>query len=248
MYVDSLRPSVVSFDFYPFFANNTIRRDYFYSLSLLVSHSGNAPVWCHPMTTGHLAYGDPTPAQLRFMYYAPLGSGVKGFVAFTYARPRSPDYRESLITDDGVLTSRGQFVASLQNYIKTTFAPVIMTARLLEVYHQTPYPNQDAIVPVTSASHQRISRISDERLMASRFLQERREYLVVVNKSLSDLGSSTLELRGTATQALLAPRQRPDSHCRWRSIPRETLPLFFRRWKAGKEFSYSFQDNCSRRS
>ena len=62
LYIDNLRPTVISFDHYPFFADGTIRRDYYYNLSVIRRKAGKRPFWAYPMTVAQaLPIPEPAP-------------------------------------------------------------------------------------------------------------------------------------------------------------------------------------------
>ena len=81
-----VKPAVLSYDHYCLMKDGTDRADYFENLSLIREHglSHGVPPWNIILSTPHLAYRDPTAAEMRWQVYTSLAYGMKGLMYFTY--------------------------------------------------------------------------------------------------------------------------------------------------------------------
>jgi hypothetical protein len=208
VYVDSLKPSVVSFDHYPFFKNGKVRRDYFYNLEVIRRKAGERPFWAYPMTVDHLEYADPTESQLNFMYFCPLAYGAKGLVAFCFWAPSdTKDYRLSLIDQTGKPTSKYPIVSRLNLYVGRLLGPMIMKSRHVGVYHASRFPMEQLFVQDTLRAAPDVPVMTGNRkLLFGLFRDGSTTYLLVVNKDLAKSETATVSLKGTFTSIGIAPR------------------------------------------
>lgn len=208
LYIDNLRPTVISFDHYPFFADGTIRRDYYYNLSVIRRKAGKRPFWAYPMTVGHLAYSDPSEAQLNFMYFCPIAYGAKGLIDFCFWTPSdNENYRESLIDANGEPTRRYFLIKRLNLYVRRILEPVVMRVPNVMTYHVSSYPqNQLYISDEIGEDSTRVLFADDEHVMVGVFANPSNRYLLVVNKSLSTISSVRIHLKGQVSRIFFSPR------------------------------------------
>jgi hypothetical protein len=207
LYVDSLQPSVVCFDHYPFMRDGSIRRDYLYNLGIIRKMAGSIPFWASPMTADHLSYVDPSAEHLRFMYFVPAAYGAKGLMIFTYSTPPSSDYRSALIGRDGKKTAKYGIVSQLNSYFRSVMGTVLMNDTCVAVYNLSTFPGNQVFVDtgIPSDSPYLVS-INDDRLLASVFEGPGTRYLLVVNKDLKTATNVEIALKGAIPSVSFAPR------------------------------------------
>jgi len=81
-----VRPQVLSYDHYCLLQGDRDRPDYFENLELIREYGlrYGVPPWNIILSTPHLGYRDPTPAEMRWQVYTSLAYGMKGLMYFTY--------------------------------------------------------------------------------------------------------------------------------------------------------------------
>jgi hypothetical protein len=207
MYIDSLRPAVVSYDHYPFFRTGDIRRDYFYNLRIIRQKSGDKPFWACPMTVDHFRYVDPKEAHLRFMYFCPIAYGAKGLIAFTYWPPSENRYRSSLFDRQGRKTEKYDIVRKLNLYVSKVLEPVIMNVPHVALYHASSYPNNQLFLEDSlKANSQIVASISSEKILVGVFKNQKKTFLFVVNKSLDTVSNVQIGIKDVVRSVYYAPR------------------------------------------
>jgi len=79
-------PRVLSYDHYCLMRKGGIRPDYFENLDLVREYGlkYGIPPWQIILSLSHLAYRDPTAAEMRWQVYTSLVYGMKGIMYFTY--------------------------------------------------------------------------------------------------------------------------------------------------------------------
>lgn len=206
-YIDSLQPAVVSFDHYPFFKDGSVRRDYFYNLKIIRQKSGERPFWTYPMTVDHYDYVDPQREHLYFMYFSPIAYGAKGLIVFTYWPPPVKGYRASLFDQKGRMTEKYNIIKRLNSYVASVLGPVVMRSSHLGAYHASNYPNrQHEVDDVIYEDSEVIASIANSKLMVGVFRNDKKIYLLAVNKSLQTIENAEFTVRGTVSTVYFAPR------------------------------------------
>ncbi|MGB5875104.1 MAG: hypothetical protein WBH56_15400, partial [Bacteroidota bacterium] len=205
LYVDSLRPKVVSFDHYPFFADGRIRPDYFYNLNVMRRRAGSRPFWAYPMTVDHLTYVNPGPSHLRFMYFCPIAYGAKGLIVFTFWQPKIKEYREAIVDLEGNPTSKYDVIKELNLYVSRLLGPLVMEQPHRRIHHASSFPDQQNVYAFKPSDSRLIKEIDDGRLLVGEFGDDQVAYLLVVNKSLEDMESFEITLRGKETSVWVGP-------------------------------------------
>ena len=104
-YLDTVRPSLISFDRYPFLTDR-LDTDYFETWAIVrrAALEAGVPAWTYVQSTGFRGHAVPTAAQLTWQVNVSLAYGCKGIQYFTYWTPdpaRGEGYTEALITTDG---------------------------------------------------------------------------------------------------------------------------------------------------
>jgi hypothetical protein len=207
MFVDSTSPAVLSFDSYPFFRDGNVRRDYFYNLEVIRALAGSRPFWACPLANDHATYADPTDAQLRFMYFAPLAYGARGLMIFSYASLPYDGYRSAMLDRQGRQTHKYAAVRQLNLYVSRVAGPILMQTRCVGVYHASAFPREQQYLTVGIDSDAAVlSAISDPQVMVGVLESDTSRYLLVVNKALDSRSNIDISIRGETPEVLFAPR------------------------------------------
>ncbi|HVX44441.1 MAG TPA: hypothetical protein VHC49_11175, partial [Mycobacteriales bacterium] len=102
-FVDTVDPSVLSFDHYALLGPTGIRADYFQNWALVrqAALAADIPSWVFILAMDHLGYRRPTPAELLWQVNVSLSYGCKCIQYFTYWRPAGDGWGQALIDIDG---------------------------------------------------------------------------------------------------------------------------------------------------
>jgi len=207
MYVDARLPAVLCFDNYPFFRDGNMRRDYFYNLEVIRNLAGDRPIWACPLTNDHATYADPTDAQIRFMYFAPLAYGARGLMIFSYSHLPYKGYRSAMMNPEGRETRKFSSVKLLNLYMYRVTGPVMMRTKCVGVYHASSFPKEQQSIPVwIDPDAPVLSSISDPQVMVGVLESDTSRYLMVVNKSLRNRTNVDISIKGDVPRVSLAPR------------------------------------------
>jgi len=206
-YIDSLRPAVVCFDHYPFFKSGKVRRDYFYNLAIIKKKAGKTPFWAVPMTVDHMAYADPTEAQMSFMYMCPVAYGAKGLIVFTFWELPDREYRLAVVDNSGRPTAKYPILKRLNLWVSRVLGPLVMQLRHLAVIHASRFPdNQQYVEDTINSGSPLVVSLGNDKLMAGVFENSSSYYVLVVNKSLEPITSADLTLKIVVPKVAFAPR------------------------------------------
>jgi hypothetical protein len=207
MYVDRASPAVLCFDNYPFFRDGNFRRDYFYNLEVIRQLAGTRPMWACPLANDHATYADPTVAQMRFMYFAPMAYGAKGLMIFSYAHLPYEGYRSAMLDGQGRSTRKHDAIRALNLYVTRVAGPVLMSTSCAGVYHASNFPREQQHIPVgIPADAPVVSAISDPQVMVGVLESDTSRYLMVVNKSVQSRTGVDIAVKGSVPVVTLAPR------------------------------------------
>jgi len=194
---------LVSYDHYPFVSlpsGETWTRDtYFENLSMIRQKAGTRPFWAYPMSMGHGSYVDPEDTHLRFMAFSPITYGAKGLIYYTYSDlPAEYGYRSALIDDKGVPTPRYYDVQRINHYIHNIVGPVVMNSVHLGAFHKSNDPTLEVIPQdqKINSNTPLISDINNENILFGLFRDAENYYVLIVNKSLSEINRVVPTLKG----------------------------------------------------
>ena len=155
---ESRRPSVVSFDRYPFYANGGVDQHYFYNLEIARSMAAGRPFWTYVMSVHHgkpsdVEYINPTEEHLRFMAMAPIVYGAKGLIYFTYELPNATKsdgtradgfkFFSAIVDHCDVLTDKYAQVRTINWFITNVAGPIAMRTTCDVVLHQSTFPTHE---------------------------------------------------------------------------------------------------------
>jgi hypothetical protein len=206
------RPEVVSYDYYPFKKDGSVRSDYFYNLRIVKNKAGKRPFWCYILTTQHGNYPDPDAYQLAFSAFCPIAYGSKGLLYFSYETipgRYGGDYKDAIIGRNGKPTVKYEIVKNINNYIKNIIGPVVMTSKYIGTYHMSSQPTKEIFDEKNLVNKKTpyVKSISNDNIMVGIFQSSIRrgdKYLFFVNKSATSLNNVKVSLNGNFAQRIFA--------------------------------------------
>jgi len=104
-YINTVKPSVVSYDHYHF-TNHGDRPGFFENLSIVreLSLKHELPFWNIVLSISHFDYRNLTEAEKRYEAMQTLAYGGKGVFFFTYWQPEPKNWGDAIINFDGTPT------------------------------------------------------------------------------------------------------------------------------------------------
>lgn len=199
---------VVSFDYYPFTKNGTLRNSYFYSLNYLSKAAGTRPFWSYILSTSNPYLPDPTQYQLNFSVFCSLAYGAKGIIYFTYEPIPSRNggkFGDAILDANGNPTKKYTYVKTINQYVAKVLGPVIMNSARIGTYHTSANSANEIIdkSQVLSSNSSGI-KTSNTNLLIGVFKSNSSiaKYLLFVNKENKDLDNVSFSIPGNITQRL----------------------------------------------
>jgi hypothetical protein len=103
-FVDTVRPSLLSYDYYPF-GPTSDRPTFFTNLALVrdVAQRHELPFMLIVLAMPHLVYRNPTEAELSWQVYHALAYGARGISYFAYWTPVRVEYADRLKFRNGLI-------------------------------------------------------------------------------------------------------------------------------------------------
>jgi hypothetical protein len=138
-YMSKVRPQILSFDFYCFYAGE-LRPSYFENLEIIRNSSltNHVPFWAFTLSTQHYLYDMPTEGQISFQLYCNLAYGAKGLQYFTYGF--IPNFSLMAPIDSaGNKTQIWTMARNINNGI-LKLGPILKTLKSVDVYHTVDLP------------------------------------------------------------------------------------------------------------
>ncbi|GAA2841112.1 hypothetical protein [Kribbella solani] len=119
-FVDTVKPSLISFDRYPLLSAGREDANYFHNWAIVrdAALRGDVPAWVFIQTLAYNNHREPTAAELRWQINVSLAYGAKGIQYFTYWTPepaRGEGFGPALITVEGRRTSRYYAAQQINN-------------------------------------------------------------------------------------------------------------------------------------
>jgi hypothetical protein len=156
-YLDTVRPSLISFDRYPILTDR-IDTDYFDTWAIVrkAALAAGVPAWTYIQSGGFSGHATPTASQLAWQVNVSLAYGCKGIQYFTYWTPdpaRGEGYTQALITTDGHQTA---LYAAAQTLNHSWLQPVGRQLKPLiseSVQHANDTPLPTGTAPFTPGDH-----------------------------------------------------------------------------------------------
>lgn len=155
-FLEMVRPRVLSYDHYCLLRDGGIRPDYFENLQIIrdAGLRDGVPQWQIILSTPHLAYRDPTEAEMRWQVYTSLAYGMKGLMYFTYWTSGRAEEGQFAIVDAEGRPARLYPIVQQLNAEVRALGPTLLGLTSTGVYHTGEIPRgaarlgTDAIVQV----------------------------------------------------------------------------------------------------
>lgn len=155
-FLEMVRPRVLSYDHYCLLRDGGIRPDYFENLQIIrdAGLRHGVPQWQIILSTAHLAYRDPTEAEMRWQVYTSLAYGMKGLMYFTYWTSGRAEEGQFAIVDAEGRPARLYPIVQQLNAEVRALGPTLLGLTSTGVYHTGETPRgatrlgTDAIVQV----------------------------------------------------------------------------------------------------
>lgn len=137
-FLETVQPRVLSYDHYALLRAGGMRPDYYENLAIIrdLGLQHNTPQWQIILSLAHLAYRDPTEAEMRWQVYTSLAYGMKGIMYFTYWTPPSlaQEGRYGIVDGEGRPARLYPIVQQLNSEIRALGA-TLLGLTSTEVYH-----------------------------------------------------------------------------------------------------------------
>ena len=202
-YIQTVRPTFLSYDFYALMADGTVREGYFQNLEVVraAAQRSNLPFWNTVLSNAHFHYADPTDAGLRFQLYTTLAYGARGISYFTYFTPNVGNYRLGPIDQFGQKTATWSLLRNV-NLQLHRIGPVYVKLRSLGVFH---HPDVPAGCQGIETSRW-VARLDGGNLMAGEFEGPDKEpFVLVVNKSLQQSAQLSVQFKEPGRIQFVSP-------------------------------------------
>jgi hypothetical protein len=215
-YVQTVRPTFLSYDHYAMMADGTVRNGYFRNLETMRAAGlrHNLPFWNIVLGNAHYDYAPPTDAGLRFQLYTTLAYGAKGISYFTYFTPNIGNYRLGPIDQFGQKTQTWAMMRNVNMQLHR-IGQVYATLKSLGVFHYPDVPEGCSGIETSRW----IEHVDGGNLMVGEFEGPGGQpYALVVNKSLTQSAPLVLRFREPGRIHFISPytgqtlRWAPDNH------------------------------------
>lgn len=190
-YLQTVQPTVLSYDHYALMADGTLREGYFYNLEVIreAAQRYDIPFWNTVLSNAHYGFAEPTDAGLRFQLYTSLAYGARGISYFTYFTPNIGNYRLGPIDQFGRKTPTWDMLRNVNmqmHRIGGTYAGL----RSVGVFHHPEVPAGS--VGIEQARW--VEDVSGGSMVVGEFEgPQGQPFVLVVNKSLQR--SAAMEIR-----------------------------------------------------
>ena len=191
-YCEKVPSSIISYDFYPIVEQNgemKVRPEFYSDLevSTEVAREYGRVVWSFYLSTPHLVYPLPTKAGLRMQCFAALAYGVQGLQAYGYGYREGTDlgFHDSPIGKDGKKSKNWYTVRDVNREVQN-LSKVFLGCEVIGVWHTgTKIP--DGTVRLRKENlPSKVSLVAadGEGVLVSRFKNNGKEYLMVLNRDI----------------------------------------------------------------
>ena len=207
-FVDEIDLGFFSFDNYPVIVTekkDTLLRDLFYSNledALATSKETGEPFWAFALSTAHDPYPVATREMLRLEVFSNLAYGAQGIQYFTYWNPGNTgtwNFNTAPISLDGHRTHVYYLVKELNQEIKR-LTPVFLGASIIDAAHiGTDIPKGTHRPSSLPFPFQEINT-DGPGLLVSHFRNNKKTYLMVVNRDLHHRQTVTVRKNGKVTR------------------------------------------------
>lgn len=194
-FVETCKPTALSYDHYALFEGGGLREGYFANLESMrkAGLEHGLPFWNIVLTSAHFNYRETTDADVRFQVYTSLAYGARGIAYFTYFTPKWGNYRLGPIDQFGNETPTWGKLRTV-NLQVAKLAPTLLKLRSDRVYHFGDVPKGAEAAPADSL----VEAIGGPMLVGESTHEDGSRYLMVVNKSFTASAPCRPKLRAEA--------------------------------------------------
>lgn len=182
-FVQTVKPSYISYDHYALMEDGSVRQGYFSNLESVrsVALRHNLPFWNIVLANAHFNYAEPTEAGLRFQLYTTLAYGGRGISYFTYFTPSVGNYRMAPIDQFGNKTLTWEMLRRVNLQIHKLM-PIYLKMKSVNVFHHPDVPS--GCNGIQSSKY--FSEVSGGSLLVGEFEgPDGRPHMILVNKDLN---------------------------------------------------------------
>jgi len=181
-FVETVKPSYISYDHYALMDDGSLRHGYFQNLESVrrVSLRHDLPFWNIVLSNSHFRYADPTLDGLRFQVYTTLAYGGRGISYFTYFISATGNYRLSPIDQFGNKTPTWDMLRNVNLQIHK-LGPTYLKLKSINVFHHPEVP--EGCGGIETSRH--IAVINGGDFVVGEFFDnDGNPFVMVVNKDL----------------------------------------------------------------
>lgn len=202
LFMRTVRPKILSFDFYPFVATGAavtdrIRDDFFWNLEIIRKKSleYDTPFWAFVQTCRFAGMRNPSPAEVRWQTYQNLAYGAKGIQYFLYwSLPdgNSEQIMDGIVTNDGRKTEHYSTVKQLNSELRA-LGKTLLSLTSEGVYHSYGLP------PYSDENYKPdwLADVSGDPVVIGVFSgSDASKYLMIVNRSFLEKANARITVKG----------------------------------------------------
>lgn len=201
-FVETCKPTALSYDHYAPFEGGKLRPGYFANLESMrkAGLEFQLPFWNIILTTAHFNYRESSDADIRFQIYTSLAYGARGIAFFTYFTPTWGNYRLGPIDQFGHETPTWGKLRTVNLQVEK-LGPTLLKLKSTDVYHFGDVPSGGRAPSPESL----VAAIDGPMLVGEFTHDDGSRYLMIVNKSFHDSARCAPKLRTAAKLEQVSP-------------------------------------------
>jgi hypothetical protein len=136
VFVEEVKPQMISYDHYALFQDGHLRDSYFPNLETgrEMSLKTGLPLCQVILGNSHFDYAEPSPQWFRFQVYTSLAYGARGLGWFTYTDRDRGNYRCAAVGLDGRRSPTWKMMRDV-NLVCHRLAPTLVRMKSVGVFH-----------------------------------------------------------------------------------------------------------------
>ncbi len=192
-YIETVKPSFISYDNYSLMKDGTLRKGYFENLEKIrnAALKNNIPFWNIVLSNAHFNYMDPSYEGLCFQLYTSLAYGARGISYFTYFAPKHGNYRYAPVDQFGHKTPVWYILQNI-NLQMHAMGTVYVKLKSVNVFH---YPKSEECANGLESSVFLASLEGNDLVVGEFEDEDKTPHVIVVNKNLTKSQNITLSFR-----------------------------------------------------
>lgn len=196
-YISTIKPSMLSFDYYPF-RYTGFREGYYGNLNYIsnVCQKNKIPFWGFVMSSTDSQYPVTKESYLRFQVAMNLAFGAKGIQYFTYSIPSS-NYTSAIVDSEFVKTEIYDVVKKINSEIHR-YSSVWLNSKIKNIWYVGPQCPEGLKTDYKSKKIKNITT-DNKGFIISEFKSKGKYYLLVVNIDTEQAQTLNIEFKKTAT-------------------------------------------------